>query len=194
MAKLVLATQNKGKIDEFKGLLGPAVELSSLPPGLEEVPEEGSTYIENARQKAEQYFQIVKAPVLADDSGLVIDVLNGEPGVFSARYGGAGLSWPQRWDYVYSKLKGFPEADWKAHFLCVLYYYDGKIGKSWEGKVFGLIAPKPAGTKGFGYDPIFYSSTLKKTFGEASIEEKQQVSHRAVAVRAFLKDLPSLLT
>lgn len=152
------------------------------------VLENGETYHENAEKKARAFYKVYRLPVLSDDSGLEVDALGGDPGACSARYGGEKISWEQRWNALYSKLASSPPSAWTARFLCVLCYYDGgKAVRFFEGKTAGVISPRPRGERGFGYDPIFYSPELGKTFGEASFDEKQNVSHRARAVSAFLE-------
>ena len=185
--KLLIATQNSGKLDEFSALLADIFDITSAisPP---HVLENGTTYFENASKKALSYFETCQSPVLSDDSGLEVDVLKGAPGLLSARFGGERLSWSERWNFLYQQLRPYPVSAWSARFCCVLCYYDGNSEPQFfEGVVPGKIAPAPKGEKGFGYDPIFYCSSLGKTFGEASREEKDQVSHRAIAAKSFLR-------
>lgn len=192
--KLLLATTNKGKIREFEPLIGPKVKLlSATDPSfggrpVPDVVEDGGTYFENALKKAMEFYRTFRTPVLADDSGLEIDVLDGAPGIFSARYGGESLAWAERWDVVYRALTNFPKDKWSARFRCVLCYYSGPgdVPQFFEGTVEGQIVPRPRGEKGFGYDPIFYSNQLGKTFGESTPAEKDLVSHRSQAILKFL--------
>lgn len=198
MTPLLVATQNKGKIREFSQLLRPdfhCVSFLDAPYNRKAIPdvdETGTTYQENAQLKALAYFDLFQVPLLTDDSGLEVDALGGEPGVFSARYGGTGISWPERWDFLTRHLKSHPSDEWTARFRSVLCYvgFDRKP-RFFEGIVEGRIISVPSGTSGFGYDPIFYSTELKKTFGEATDEEKASVSHRARAVAAFLQAMKS---
>lgn len=188
---LLLATENQGKLKEFRSFLGVSFHCLS-PHGKIEIIEDGTTYFENALKKAVGYFTALKVPVLSDDSGLEVDALNGAPGVFSARFGGEGISWPERWGYLHKALSSSPLERWTARFRCVLCYYDGKtVPVFFEGVTEGRIVSEPKGGKGFGYDPIFHSSVLKKTFAEATDEEKSRVSHRAEAIRVFLEWWPS---
>ncbi len=153
-----------------------------------DVVEDGHTYYENALKKAIAFQKVYGVPVLADDSGLELDPLDGAPGVFSARFGGEKISWPDRWKHMYEKLAPFPRDRWTARFRAVLCYYDGKsVPVFFEGTTEGRIHPGPAGEKGFGYDPIFFSTALGRTFGEAPSADKDRVSHRAVAARKFLE-------
>lgn len=202
---LVLATSNQGKAAEFRRLLGPSVTLVTLaevaanvgkPPP--EVEETGESYYENALVKALRYFAYAKSmstdggpfPVLADDSGLELDALGGLPGVYSARFGGEDLSWPARWQHLQDELQTTGTGPWPARFRCVLCYYDGvRPPVFFEGTTEGSVIPAAKGTSGFGYDPIFYSDALGSTFGEASDEKKDTVSHRARALQAFAASL-----
>ena len=135
------------------------------------------------------YYAAYRTPVLADDSGLEVDGLDGAPGVFSARFGGESLAWPQRWELMTSRLRGKDPAAWRARFRCVLCFYDGvQVPRFFQATSEGCIVPEPKGQKGFGYDPIFHSDDLDKTFAEASAEEKDRVSHRGRAVERFLAE------
>lgn len=193
-SRLLLATSNKGKIEELRAFfrlkqsplqcVGPE-DLGKAAP---EVEENGSTYRANALLKAEAYERLFKVPVLADDSGLEVEALNDAPGIFSARFGGEGLTWPQRWEALYKKLHPRPEP-WAARFRCVLCYYDGTVPWYTEGTVEGFLLSGPRGGEGFGYDPIFLCPELGKTFGEATASEKDRVSHRAKALETFWKTL-----
>lgn len=187
MTPLLIATQNAGKVREFQSLLSIAFKCISPDDRAPEVDENGKTYRENALKKADSFFETYQLPVLADDSGLEIDVLKGAPGIWSARFGGVGISWPERFGKLYQLLAPFPQDQWTARFRCVLclmvpkqepVYFEGVC----EGKIMAL----PQGQGGFGYDPIFYSTELGKSLGVATPLEKAQVSHRAQAVRALL--------
>lgn len=187
MKSLLIATSNLGKLKEFKGLLGTQFVCESLPPETPTVLEDGRTYRENALKKAKGYFEIFRKPILSDDSGLEIDILKGAPGVDSAIYGGEGLTWPERWKFLYEELDKAKAIKSTARFRCVLCYYDGaNSGQFFEATTEGHISLRPEGNQGFGYDPIFYSLELGKTLGEATVEEKAKVSHRARAVQKFL--------
>lgn len=190
---LLIATQNAGKLAEFRALLGARFECLALNDphwrGIvcPDVVEDGSTYFENCLKKAMTYFGKYRTPVLADDSGLEVDGLQGGPGIHSARFGGESLGWPQRWELMISHLRGQDTAAWRARFRCVLCYYDGQgVPVFFQATSEGHIVAEPKGQKGFGYDPIFFSDELGKTFAEASGPEKDRVSHRGRAVSAFL--------
>ncbi len=191
MDSLLLATANPGKLYELTGLLKDNFKLLSpkdkcfVGKSIPEVIEDGRDYKENALKKSRAFFEVFEYPVLADDSGLEVKELGGEPGALSARFGGDRIRWDQRWEYLYSKLGKYPKS-WEARFVCILCFFKGN-GKPhfFEGIAEGVIVPKPKGNKGFGYDPIFYCTELGKTFGEATHSEKQQFSHRARAVKQF---------
>jgi XTP/dITP diphosphohydrolase len=186
MSALLIATGNPGKWREFQALLQPEIEVSHPASGAPEVDENGTTYFENSLKKAVAYQAAFGGPVLADDSGLEVDCLGAEPGVFSARFGNVRLPWPERWAYLISRLEPFPQNDWTARFRCVLCFYDGKTEpRFFQGLAEGRIVSEPRGNQGFGYDPLFLSTVLGKTFAEASMEEKQLHSHRAAASRKF---------
>jgi XTP/dITP diphosphohydrolase len=184
---VLIATQNLGKLKEFQSLLPPPFNCFPADHRAPEVDENGTTYRENAFKKAKAYVEIYQIPVLSDDSGLEIDVLNGAPGLWSARFGGKDISWEERFQKLYDQLAPYPSDQWTARFRCILCYLIPQGEPLYfEGVCEGKIDENPKGSKGFGYDPIFYSSQLRKSLGEALSAEKTQVSHRAQAVRAFL--------
>lgn len=184
MKTLLIATTNQGKFKEFEKILSPYFVCESLPKGIPEADEDGNTYAENAEKKARFYFEKFKTPVLSDDSGLEVEGLNGQPGVHSARFAGNIITWPERWALLLEKLGS---GNRTARFRSVLCYFDGKTARFFEGKTEGTILPKPEGAGGFGYDPIFYSNDLRKSFGVASAEEKNRISHRARAITQFVE-------
>ncbi|MBY0372283.1 non-canonical purine NTP pyrophosphatase [bacterium] len=196
MKTLLLGTQNRGKIEELRALLGADYlvqgleDLGKSPPT---VVEDGNSYREHALKKALAYSGWAGCPVLADDSGLEVDALGGAPGVHSAYYGGENLTWPQRWAYLLEALKPFPQEKWTARFRCVLCYVDGTSAPQFfEGVAEGRVVPSPRGDKGFGYDPILWSTDLGMTFAEAPAERKNAVSHRARALFSFRQWLDRL--
>jgi XTP/dITP diphosphohydrolase len=191
MPKLLLATNNKGKVREYKSMLkGLPFELVSLAElGIKtEVEEVGESLEENARLKAITLAGESRLLVLADDSGLEVDALGGEPGRLSARYAGEGASDKDRVNYLLSRLKDVPEEKRSARFRCVIAIAtpDGKV-ELCSGECPGFITLEPRGKEGFGYDPIFYLPGLGKTMAELSLEEKNRVSHRGRAVREAIK-------
>ncbi len=186
---VVVATQNAGKVREFAALLAdlPARFVTARQAGVEELPEEtGSTFAENAALKALFVAEATGLPALADDSGLVIDALGGAPGVYSARYGGPGLTDRDRYTRVLDELRAVPPAERTARFVAALAFVlpDGTLHRA-EGIVEGTIADAPRGTSGFGYDPIFIPHGESRTFAEIPEDEKNRMSHRARAIAAL---------
>lgn len=185
LKKMLLATTNKGKAREyqalFKGIPFNIVTLSDVGITLE-VAETGRTYEENARLKAVTLAKESGLLTLADDSGLEVDALGGEPGVRSARYAGENASDSERNEYLLSKLQNVPEKERTARFVCVIAIAnpEGKV-TLYKGECRGIITTAPRGTHGHGYDPVFYVPELGKTMAELTLEEKNKVSHRARA-------------
>lgn len=189
--KLYCATGNPGKLREFR-FAGEswAVELDLLP-GFRDLPpavEDGATFEENAARKALHYAQWADGPVFADDSGLEVDALGGAPGVFSARYAGEHGGDEANNRLLLQNLQGIESRT--ARFVCAIAMVEqGKVSGTWRGAVEGRIIDVPRGSAGFGYDPLFYYEPFGCTFGEASAEQKLDVSHRGKALRAMLSDL-----
>jgi len=181
--KLVMATNNKNKLREVREILSPiGIEvLSQNEAGADTNPDEnGTTFAENAYIKAKAVYDIVKLPVIADDSGLCVDCLGGNPGVYSARYAPEG----RECEKLLDEIKDIPESDRTAKFVCVIAFID-ENGKSEfvSGECLGKIGFEKKGTNGFGYDPVFMYGD--KSFAEISSEEKNKVSHRAKALKAL---------
>ena len=188
--RLVIASHNEGKVREIRALLQPhgiePVSAGSL--GLPEPPETGTTFVANAEIKARSAADLSGLPALADDSGLAVDALNGEPGIYSARWAGEGKDFALAMRLVHDHMAAAgPEAGHDAHFVCALSlcWPDGHI-ESFEGRVDGLIAWPPRGDKGFGYDPIFRPIGHNITFGEMEPDAKHAMSHRADAFRKLV--------
>jgi XTP/dITP diphosphohydrolase len=186
--RLVVATTNPNKLREIRGILdgtGVGVEgLDAFPPVTE--PEEtGATFEENARQKAIHYSTALGLTVVAEDSGLEIDGLGGEPGVQSARYGGpAAGTYPQKFALIYAGLRARNAMGSTARFVCALAVASGaSILFEARGTVEGRVNDEPRGAGGFGYDPIFYFPPLGRTLAELGEDEKASVSHRGRAFR-----------
>ena len=191
MRKLVLATRNKGKVRELRELLaGLAVTVEDLDsyPGAPEVAETGTTFTENAILKSKGIAAFSGELTLADDSGLEVDWLRGEPGVYSARYGEAGWTDRQRYEYLLTKLEGVPEPQRTGRFRSVAALVDPARGivEVTEGEVAGVIAFGPRRDNGFGYDPVFYLPDFGCTMAELSEETKNRISHRGRALRNML--------
>lgn len=186
--KLLVATHNKGKVANFAEILAAlAIEWLNLDDvGITaDVPETGSTFYENAVLKARTYAAETGLFTLADDSGLEVDALGGEPGVYSARYGGAGLTHGARYQLLLSAMKDIPWQDRTARFRCVIALAapDGSLLGTAEGTCEGMITWEPAGTGGFGYDPVFYLPEREQTMAQVGSAVKNQISHRAQAMR-----------
>jgi XTP/dITP diphosphohydrolase len=204
MRTILIATSNAGKLRDFAGAaLQHGVELSGIPDfsSLPAVVEDGLTFEANAKKKAEEYSCHVPGEmVVADDSGLEIDALNGAPGVHSARYAAPDLQnkEPHEADAntdddanntrVLRELKNIPSERRTGRFVCVLAAArDGKTLATFRGTAEGVILDSPRGLNGFGYDPLFYFPEIEKTFAELTAEEKANYSHRGAAFRRFLK-------
>ncbi len=190
--KLVVATNNQGKVKELKKLLEPLgfEPVSLKDEGIEiEVVEDGETFAENARLKAEAVYNIVHCPVIADDSGLEIDFLDGAPGIYSARYAGENATDKERMEKVLSELEGTDESLRTARFVCALYcILDDETEYSVLGTCDGVIGTEPVGENGFGYDPIFVLPD-GRTMAELEASEKNEISHRANALRKLAEVL-----
>ena len=193
MKELLIATRNKGKLRELRELLGDAdYRLLSLDDvGIDrEVEETGETFDENATLKAETYGALSGMMTLADDSGLEVDVLDGEPGVRSARYAGPDATDAERVAFLLSNLSGIPADTWTARFRCVIAIAaPGRPTSLHSGSCEGRIVAEPRGDNGFGYDPVFYFPDDGLTMAELSAERKNKVSHRAAAVRSAAAEL-----
>lgn len=190
MKKILIASKNEGKITEVKSFLLPlGYEVFSLNDmnGFPDIPETGDTFEENALQKARAVFDIVKIPVLSDDSGLLVDYLNGKPGVYSARYAGSNSTDEKNIELLLKNLSGAEENNRRAHFKCVMVLYDGINVRYFEGICGGRISHEPKGLNGFGYDPVFIPDGYDKTFAELHAEIKNNISHRGNALRNFIK-------
>ena len=187
MAKLLLATSNPGKIREYKSLLASLPFKLVTPDELNieiEVNESYPTYDENASAKAVAYSRASHLITLADDSGLEVDILDGEPGIHSARAAGEAATDQDRINHLLARLKGVPLEKRTARFKCSIAIANPE-GKTelCHGQCPGLIALKPKGEKGFGYDPVFYLPQYDKTIAELPLDLKNQVSHRGIAAR-----------
>jgi XTP/dITP diphosphohydrolase len=192
-SKIVLASGNAGKVREINKLFaGCGIEVvpqSEL--NVPEVPETGTTFVENAIIKARHAAQCTGLPAISDDSGIEVDALNARPGVYSARYAGEGASDLDNNNKMLSELKGISDAERTARYWCILAFMRHEndpvpiiTQASWEGRI--LEAPR--GDGGFGYDPIFYVPTHDCSGGELALEEKNKISHRALALQDMLEE------
>ena len=189
--KLLVATNNQGKLKEFNQILGElGIECVSLRDmGITaDVEETGTTFLENALLKAKEIYQIAKIPTISDDSGLMVDALNGEPGVYSARYAGEPADDHRNMDKLLANLK--EESNRTARFKSVIaaVFSEDDIVVA-EGECEGVIIDEKRGDNGFGYDPIFYVESLGKTFSEMTDAEKNSLSHRGNAIRNLKEQL-----
>lgn len=183
--KIVFASQNNGKTKEVRDLFADTVydihSLNDFPKPLD-VIEDKDTFEGNAKKKAYEAYQTYKLPAIADDSGLCVDQLNGEPGVYSARYAGEGCTYDDNNRKLLAALKELPKPH-KAKFITCAVYYDGKDYTVCMGEFSGTIIDEKRGTNGFGYDPIFVPEGFNKTLAEMSLEEKNKISHRSKAFK-----------
>lgn len=195
VATLVVATRNRGKTLEIEGLLkGFDVVIKNLDDfgPIPAAEEDGETFDENAYKKASLTARVLGLPALADDSGLVVEALGGAPGVHSARYGGENATDEQRCARLLEEMKG--ETNRRAAFECVISIaLPTGPALTYEARCEGLIAEAPAGSKGFGYDPVFYDPELKKTFAQMTMEEKNRISHRGKAFAELRKEFDKVL-
>ena len=198
-SEILIATRNAGKIREYQSLLASLpFQLRSLTefPDTTEVEETGLTFSENAVLKAKAYAEQTGLWTLADDSGLEVEALGGAPGIFSARYGGEMASDADRVELLLAQLQSAGAVQSRARFVCVIAIADpqAQIQNISVGECVGVIAHAPRGTNGFGYDPVFVPDGYEKTFGELPTEIKEQISHRALALKAarafLLSDSP----
>jgi len=198
MTDLLIATTNAGKLREIVPILqgtsifrpgeaGRLLTLADLADPPPEPEETGASFAQNARLKAEYYAAKTGLITVAEDSGLVIDALDGRPGIHSARY--PGETYPDKFANLYKELAPFPRP-WKARYFCALHLTNPPVitsqshnGFSCSGVVLGEISPEPRGTRGFGYDPIFFLPEFNATFGEVDDDRKSAVAHRGKAFR-----------
>lgn len=195
--KIVFASGNEGKVKEIKEMLeGTGMELVSLKdyPNVPAIVEDGHTFLENALKKARIISEFTGETVLADDSGLSVDALGGEPGIYSARYAGEKATDDDNINLLLFRLKNIPQEKRTAFFCCalVLYKANGSYD-SFESKWQGVIIDERRGDNGFGYDPVFFVPELKKTAAELPPEIKNKVSHRGQAFAKLNKALPEIL-
>jgi XTP/dITP diphosphohydrolase len=195
--KLLLATNNRGKVAEYRQLLADCgwqlVTPSEL--GLRLAAEEtGDTYEDNATMKALEAAQVGGLHALADDSGLEVDALGGEPGPRAARFGGEGTTYQEKMSLLLERLEGVPPSERECRFVCVIAIADPQGGaRLCRGECAGLVAEAPQGEGGFGYDPIFYLPERGVTMAQLSAEEKNAISHRGRAAQIARQILEELL-
>jgi XTP/dITP diphosphohydrolase len=194
--KIVLATHNHDKEIELKhSLRGLDVEICSLSeyPYIGEIDETGATLLENSLLKANTVHDLTGLPVIADDTGLEVDALDGAPGVYSARFSGVNATYEDNVNKLLSVMEDVPDDMRSARFRTVISFVD-ETQKLWtEGFIEGRITENARGNMGFGYDPVFYVPRLKKTFAELSTAEKNKISHRGLALQKLRKILINVL-
>ncbi|MBH08968.1 MAG: non-canonical purine NTP pyrophosphatase, RdgB/HAM1 family [Candidatus Marinimicrobia bacterium] len=194
--KLVLATHNLDKRIEMKSLLSDLdLDIIGLDkfPDIDNIPENGATLLENALIKANTVYFKTGLPALSDDTGLEVDVLNGEPGIYSARFAGKNATYQDNLQKLLTVMSGIPLKNRTARFRTVVALVVDNNTELWtEGTVEGLITIKQRGTGGFGYDPVFEEKDTKKTFSEMTILEKNNISHRSIALKKMHKKLNTI--
>ncbi|MGC9365039.1 MAG: XTP/dITP diphosphatase [Fidelibacterota bacterium] len=199
MTKILISSNNPDKIKEIRAIFRlPGVELLTLAdfPDAPEVIEDGNTLSENALKKASMLNEFSGLPTIADDTGLEVDGLNGQPGVYSARYAGENASYADNVQKLIQEIQNVPEERRSARFRTVAVFYHPEIVLRAEGTIEGQILTEQRGQNGFGYDPIFYVPAYRKTLAELSPREKNAISHRGQAFtrlyQSLRKEFPSL--
>ena len=189
-----ISTGNAHKISEFKAILAPYGITLKSPKDLGvnvDVEENGTTFSENALIKAEYGYKLTGLPTIADDSGLAIEALNGEPGIYSARYAGDNATDTDKINKVLKNMLGADNR--KAKFVCAIAFVGDDKRFCVEGECHGNILYSPCGENGFGYDPIFMPDGFKKSFAQLSADEKNGISHRGRALKAFTKEINEMV-
>lgn len=188
--KIIAATKNKNKLREFGEILKGFEIISQEEAGVDiDVEETGTTFEENSYLKAKAIYDITGITTIADDSGLCVDALNGEPGVYSARYGGEGYDDKGRVQLLLKNMKNVPDKERTARFVCVITLVGDEGVLTARGECEGRIDYEPKGENGFGYDPVFYVDRFEKTLAEVTPEEKNSISHRGKALKIFAEKL-----
>lgn len=197
--KIVLATRNRHKVDEIRqilkiyldGDLYSQIEILDLDnfPSVPEIEEDGKTFVENALKKARTVYEFTGLCSIADDSGIEVDFLNGEPGIYSARYAGENATDEENNRKLLKLLEGVPIEKRTATFRCALAYVDGNIEKVFEGATKGKVIFEPRGMGGFGYDPLFVPDGYELTYAEMPKDLKNRISHRSKALQKFAEFL-----
>ncbi|HIG0430702.1 TPA: RdgB/HAM1 family non-canonical purine NTP pyrophosphatase [Legionella pneumophila] len=194
MKEIILATSNPGKIKELEQLLAPTLCIAQADLGISDAEETGLSFIENAILKARHASSLANKPALADDSGLVVPSLNGEPGIYSARYAGIKANDEDNIQQLLSKMADLSQEQRQAYFFCaiaLMQHAKDPTPLIATGVFHGVISVKPSGTNGFGYDPVFYLNEYQCTAAELPAKIKNRISHRAKALnqlRALLPD------
>ncbi|KTD27160.1 RdgB/HAM1 family non-canonical purine NTP pyrophosphatase [Legionella maceachernii] len=196
MKEIILATSNKGKIAELEAILSPWHCIPQTSLGIKDAEETGLSFVENAIIKARHASQLGNKPALADDSGLVVQALNGAPGIYSARYAGMEASDNDNIQLLLNNLAAIPDSQRQAFFYCAIAlvkHADDPTPLIAIGRLMGKITHTPMGDQGFGYDPIFYIESQQCTAAQLPAKIKNSISHRAQALNQLRKQLESIL-
>ena len=196
MKKIVIASSNKHKISEISIKIQPFFdEILSLTnfPEIGEIIEDGNTIEENSFIKSRTAFEHTKIASIADDTILEVDALNGEPGLFTARYAGENATYEENMTKLLERLDGIEDSYRTARFRTIISYVDGKDDFHVEGSIEGKILNTRVGNNGFGYDPIFYSTELNLSLAEMDSDQKNKISHRGLAIKKFVSKIQQLI-
>ena len=196
MKNIIISSSNKHKISEIittiKPLFDKIYSLSDFP-DIGDIKEDGTSIVENSFIKSRVAFNHTKLPSMADDTVLEVDHLMGDPGIYTARYAGENATYEENMEKLLKNLKGVPWKERTARFKTVVTYVDGKNDFFVEGCLEGKILESKQGDLGFGYDPIFYASAQNMSLGDMGLEEKNQISHRAIAIQKFAHKIKRLM-
>lgn len=199
MKNIIIASNNQGKIDEFQQLFAGNKEISIIGQqnlSVPDVAETGQTFVENALIKARNAARCSGMPAIADDSGIVVDALNGAPGIYSARFGGANTTDQNNYEKLLLAMEDLPAGQRSAYYICVLVFLRSPMDPSpliCQGIWRGEILESPQGDSGFGYDPIFYVPELDCSAAQLSKEKKNEISHRGKAMRELIPQIEQAL-
>ena len=196
MKNIIISSSNKHKISEIvttiKPLFDKIYSLSDFP-DIGDIKEDGTSIVENSFIKSRVAFNHTKLPSMADDTVLEVDHLMGGPGIYTARYAGENATYEENMDKLLKNLKGVPWKERRARFKTVVTYVDGENDFFVEGCLEGKILESKQGKLGFGYDPIFYASAQSMSLGDMGLEQKNQISHRAIAIQKFADKIKRLM-
>ena len=196
MKNIIISSSNKHKISEIvttiKPLFNKIYSLSDFP-DIGDIKEDGTSIVENSFIKSRVAFNHTKLPSMADDTVLEVDHLMGDPGIYTARYAGENATYEENMDKLLKNLKGVPWKERRARFKTVVTYVDGENDFFVEGCLEGKILESKQGKLGFGYDPIFYASAQSMSLGDMGLEQKNQISHRAIAIQKFADKIKRLM-
>ena len=196
MKNIIISSSNKHKISEIVTTIKPRFDkiysLSDFP-DIGDIKEDGTSIVENSFIKSRVAFNHTKLPSMADDTVLEVDHLMGDPGIYTARYAGENATYEENMDKLLKNLKGVPWKERRARFKTVVTYVDGENDFFVEGCLEGKILESKQGKLGFGYDPIFYASAQSMSLGDMGLEQKNQISHRAIAIQKFADKIKRLM-